>query len=79
MAIQQNIIDEIEVLLRYNLDTTYEGIKIHHDAREELRGAAKRLFEKGLVTQEDGGYLTDLGHEAAEHTQAAISILLPKN
>ena len=78
MAIQQNIIDEIEVLLRYNLDTTYEGIKIHHDASEALREAAKRLFEKGLITQDDGGYLTDLGHEAAEHTQAAISILLPK-
>ena len=54
MAIKQKIIDEIEVLLRYNLDTTYEGIKIHRDAREALRDAAKRLFDKGLITQEDG-------------------------
>lgn len=79
MSIKQNFIDEIEVLLRYNLDTTYEGIKIHQDARMELREAAKRLFDKGLVTQNDGGYLTDLGHEAAQHTQAAIAILQSKN
>lgn len=78
MPIKQNFIDEIEVLLRYNLDTTYEGIKIHQDARTELRDAAKRLFDKGLVTQDDGGYLTDLGHEAAQHTQAAIAILQSK-
>jgi len=78
MSIKQKFIDEIEMLLRYNLDTTYEGIKVHHDARPELRDATKRLFDKGLVTQEDGGYLTDLGHEAAEHTQAAIAILQSK-
>lgn len=75
MPLKQPLVDEIEVLLRYNLDTTLEGIKVHHDAREGLVEATKRLHEKGLVTQEDGGYLTDLGHEAAKHTQAALSIL----
>lgn len=79
MAIKQQIIDEIEVLLRYNLDTTLTGIKIHHDARPGLQEAAQRLYEKGLITQQDGGYLTDLGHEAAEHTQAAVALLLPKD
>ena len=75
MTIKQHLVDEIEVLLRYNLDTTFEGIKVHHDARQELKDATKRLFEKGLITQQDGGYLTDLGHEAAQHTQAALGIL----
>jgi uncharacterized protein (TIGR02647 family) len=75
MAIKQQLVDEIEVLLRYNLDTTFEGIKVHHNARQELIDATKRLYDKGFVTQEDGGYLTDLGHEAAEHTQAALSLL----
>ncbi len=75
MPLQQDLVDEIEVLLRYNLDTTQEGIKVHHTAREELIEAAKRLHNKGLVDSEDGGYLTDLGHEAAEHTQAALRIL----
>ena len=79
MSIQQALIDEIELLLRYNLDSTQGGIKVHHTAREELVEAIKRLHEKGLVTEEDGGYLTDLGHEAAEHTQAALRILTSKS
>ena len=75
MAIQQALVDEIELLLRYNLDSTQEGIKVHHTAREGLVDAIQRLHAKGLVDSEDGGYLTDLGHEAAEHTQAALRIL----
>jgi uncharacterized protein (TIGR02647 family) len=75
MTIKQALIDEIELLLRYNLDTTQEGIKVHHTAREGLISAVERLHEKGLVTDKDGGYLTDLGHETAEHTQAALRIL----
>jgi uncharacterized protein (TIGR02647 family) len=77
MTIKQELIDEIEVLLRYNLDTTQEGIKVHQDARQSLIEASERLFDKGLVSQKDGGYLTDLGHEAAEHTQAALRLLSP--
>jgi len=75
MSIQQALVDEIELLLRFNLDSTQEGIKVHNTAREGLVSATKRLHEKGLVDSEDGGYLTDLGHEAAEHTQAALRIL----
>jgi uncharacterized protein (TIGR02647 family) len=33
------------------------------------------LFEKGLVTQEDGGYLTNLGLETAIKAQAVLDIL----
>ncbi len=75
MPLQQALVDEIEVLLRYNLESTQEGIKVHHSAREGIVEATKRLYNKGLVDSEDGGYLTDLGHEAAEHTQAALRIL----
>ncbi len=75
MPLKQQLVDEIEVLLRYNLETTQEGLKVHNDARQETREATHRLFKKGLVSQKDGGYLTDLGHEAAEHTQAALNLL----
>jgi uncharacterized protein (TIGR02647 family) len=33
------------------------------------------LHAKGLITQADGGYLTRLGREAAEHAQAMLGIL----
>ena len=43
----------------------------------ESREMSKIAAEKGLVTQIDGGYLTDLGRSAAEHAQALILILAP--
>lgn len=79
MSIKQELVDEIELLLRYNLDSTHEGIKVHDSAGEPLVGAVKRLHEKNLVDSVDGGYLTVLGHEAAEHIQAALRILTPNS
>lgn len=75
MSIKQVLIDELEVLLQFPLDSTQAGIKIHHTAREGLIDAAQQLFEKGMITQHDGGYLTDLGYEAAEHLQHALRIM----
>jgi uncharacterized protein (TIGR02647 family) len=37
----------------------------------------KRLHAKGLITQVDGGYLTDLGIKAAEHAQTLLLMLAP--
>ncbi|MCC5796080.1 MAG: TIGR02647 family protein [Methylophaga sp.] len=78
MTIAQTIIDEIEVLMQFDLDSTLSGIKIHHgSARPGLVEAAERLFNNGFIDQVDGGYLTELGHEAAEHIQSAIRLLRP--
>jgi len=41
----------------------------------EVIAAAQRLFSKGLITQEDGGYLTSLGRTASEHAQDLLRIL----
>jgi uncharacterized protein (TIGR02647 family) len=37
--------------------------------------ATENLYKKGLISQHDGGYLTDLGYEAAEHLQHALQII----
>jgi len=66
---------EIDILINFRLDSTTTGIKVHSTAPEEKIDAVERLFEKGLVTQIDGGYLTDLGRQAAEHAQSLILIL----
>lgn len=76
MPYTQDILEELDILARYNLATTLEGIKVHqHSAQAATIAATLRLFNKGLISQEDGGYLTSLGREAAEHTQAALRIL----
>ena len=64
---------------KFNLQTHQQGIKVHSSADVDQVQATQRLFNKGLVTQIDGGYLTDLGQAAAEHAQSLIQILAPHN
>ena len=75
MSWNPEIVAELEVLCLYNLDNTQEGIKVHSSAGAERVAAAQRLFEKGLLSQDDGGYLTSLGLETAAHAQAVLTVL----
>ncbi|WP_251359699.1 TIGR02647 family protein [Kangiella sp. TOML190] len=75
MPISQELLEEIKLLSLFNLETTQQGIKIHSDATKSSISAAQRLYDKGIVTLPDGGYLTDMGHEAAEHAQLLLSLL----
>ncbi len=75
MVITVELVEELNILAHYNLTSVQEGIKVHRSAKPEQIAATKRLFEKGLVSQVDGGYLTTLGVEAAEHVQALLTIL----
>ncbi|RDB43852.1 TIGR02647 family protein [Halomonas sp. DQ26W] len=70
-------LEELNILCLYNLDTTQEGIKVHSSAAPEAIAAAGRLYAKGLVTQADGGYMTPLGREAAQHAQDLLGLLDP--
>ncbi len=78
MLYTQALLDELNVLARYNLNTTSEGIKVHKDAAPEVIAATQRLFDKGLLDHADGGYLTHLGLEVAEKAQAILIILNSK-
>lgn len=75
MQLTDELVAEIKFLSLFNLATHQEGVKVHHNADPDMIGAAKRLFDKKLVTQVDGGYLTDLGVEAAEQAQRMLTIL----
>lgn len=70
------IIEEIKLLNQFNLDSRANGIKVHtHEASKDAVAAAERLFNKGLTDHLDGGYLTELGAEAATHAQSLIRLL----
>ena len=79
MLYNKELLEELNVLARYNLTSTQEGIKIHHDAAPEVVAAAARLFDKGLVDHQDGGYLTHLGLEVTEKVQYVLGILCSEN
>ena len=78
MPNNQQLSAELDLLRLFNLDSSDAGLKVHSsEASEESVKAARRLYEKQLVSQPDGGYLTPMGREAAEHLQRALSILTP--
>ncbi len=75
MTLTPALLEELELLNMFNLNTTQQGIKIHHDASPGKVEAGKRLFAKGMITQADGGYLTSLGQQVAEQAQTLVALL----
>jgi uncharacterized protein (TIGR02647 family) len=75
MPYTPDLVHELNTLIRFDLETSRQGIKVHKNADPDVIAATQRLHAKGLLTLVDGGYLTGLGRDAAEHAQAALTIL----
>jgi uncharacterized protein (TIGR02647 family) len=75
MPFTSDLVQELNALIRFDLDTGQQGIKVHKNADAEVISAVQRLHAKGLITQTDGGYLTSLGRDAAEHAQTTLGLL----
>ncbi|MCK9469891.1 MAG: TIGR02647 family protein [Porticoccaceae bacterium] len=75
MPFSLDIQQELRVLALFNPASTLEGIKVHHSANQESIAATRRLYDKSLITQPDGGYLTSLGQEAVRHLDGFLTIL----
>lgn len=78
MLYTQDIVEEMNLLVKFPIHSNMEGVKVHSDANPALVSAAQRLYAKGLVTQLDGGYLTHTGHQVAENAKIALRILTGK-
>ena len=66
---------ELHVLMIYKSASSLDGIKIHKDADQAVIDAAQRLFDDGFITQNDGGYLTAMGRQAADHAHSLYDML----
>jgi len=75
MSLTPELLDELELLNLFDLSSNQGGLKVHHDAEKNKVTAAQRLFDKGIISQNDGGYLTDRGVETAEHVQILVKML----
>ncbi|MDP1520253.1 TIGR02647 family protein [Porticoccus litoralis] len=76
MPFSSDHLDELNLLSLFDTHSLQNGIKVHsHEAPTSMVEAARRLYKKGLITQVDGGYLTDLGFEAMEHALKLLGIL----
>lgn len=74
MPFKPDLVDELNILLKFKAGSQ-EGIKVHHTATTDTINATQRLFDKGMITQDDGGYLTERGHEAVLHAQTLHTVL----
>ena len=75
MPFDNSTLEEMHLLMQFDSSTMGNGIKVHSNARAEVISASRALFEKGLITQSDGGYLTDAGIEALAHLEALTGLL----
>lgn len=78
MPMSPELVAEMQVLRLFDTSTSQAGLKVHSDAAPDIIAATKRLFEKQLITQVDGGYLTPLGYESSVHLQNLLQILTSK-
>jgi uncharacterized protein (TIGR02647 family) len=67
--------EQLNLLMQFDNTTLDNGIKVHSSARQEVISACQNLFDEGLVSQRDGGYLTDAGVEALVHVQVLAGLL----
>ena len=75
MSFTPGTMEELNLLLQFDSASLDRGIKVHSNARREVIAACRDLFDRGLVTQPDGGYLTDAGVEALAHAQSLAGLL----
>lgn len=75
MLFNADTMEELNLLLQFDSATLRNGIKVHSNARPEVVAACRSLFAKGLVSQQDGGYLTDEGIEALGHVQVLAGLM----
>jgi len=67
--------EEMKLLAKFPEKSQLEGLKIHKDAEPSVIQAAQSLFNKGFISQPDGGYLTDSGLEVAAHLHHVLVAL----
>ena len=75
MPFTKELTQELNLILKFPNKSLMQGLKIHNDADPDMIAAAQRLYDKGIVSQPDGGYLTNLGHDLAEHAKVIQSAL----
>ncbi len=76
MHIDQELIEELGLLRRFGMGGPV-AMDVQSTSDPAVIAAAQRMFEKGLVTAENGGSLTENGKQAVEHLDRLLNLLDP--
>ncbi|QMV14764.1 TIGR02647 family protein [Vibrio spartinae] len=71
-------LNELNLLLQFDLNSRDTGIKVHKTAEKKVQDAVEALYRKNLCTHPDGGYLTDEGIEIAQDADRILRVLAPE-
>ncbi|MCF3098504.1 TIGR02647 family protein [Aeromonas australiensis] len=75
--ISDDVINQLKILACFDPANLSQGIKLRSDMSQALCEAAARLHQQGLISAEDGGYLTPFGMTMVEHLQHLLVALKP--
>ncbi|MGN5051322.1 TIGR02647 family protein [Aeromonas veronii] len=75
--VSNEFVNDLKILACFDPANMSLGIKLRSDMSEELCQAAARLHQQGLISAEDGGYLTPFGMTMVEHLQHLLVALKP--
>ncbi len=76
MHIDQELVDELALLRRFAMGGPV-AMDVHDNPDPTVIAAAARMHQKGLITEPEGGQLTDSGREAIEHMERLFNLLDP--
>ena len=76
MHLDPELIDELTLLRRFSMGGPV-AMDVHDNPDPAIVAAAERMHEKGLITEPEGGQLTDSGREAVEHMERLFNLLDP--
>ena len=74
MHLDSELIEEITLLKRFSMGGAV-AMDLQDNTDPAMLAAAKRMFEKGLISALDGGRLTESGEAAVEHLNGLMSFL----
>ena len=76
MHLDPELIAELALLRRFSMGGPV-AMDLQDNPDPAVAAAAARMFAKGLITESDGGQLTDSGREAIEHMERLLNLLDP--
>ncbi|MDJ0776687.1 MAG: TIGR02647 family protein [Gammaproteobacteria bacterium] len=76
MHIDPELVDELALLRRFAMGGPV-AMDVHDNPDPAVVAAAGRMHQKGLITEPEGGQLTDSGREAIEHMERLFNLLDP--
>ena len=75
--ISNDFIEKLKILACFEPQNLSQGIKLRSDMDDNTRQAAAFLYQQGLISEVDGGYLTPFGIMMVEHLQHLLVALKP--